>query len=275
MQEVLVLFFSGLILGIAGVMPGALGTVLAVSLGVYEPLIAIIAHSWQLGRKRWRFWLPLALGAVIGWTGFLSLVTRLWLQQSWQVYLLVVILGLVMGLLPDLYYRSMSNQLKLSHLCLATLGFVLYVGVDAVIVAQSTSLPQSLSIMAAFFSGLVFGIGGVVPGFSASLLLIGAGIFTPLLAAAADFKNYLPQFLTLVGGYLLAVLLGAKLVQRFLECCRTSIYYFFFGLTFACLWKIWPKFPLNNQGVILAIIFCSSLLGGYIFSRLNDFLDKT
>ena len=56
----------GILLGIAMIIPGFSGGVLAVSLGLYEPLLDAVGHFFRAPKQNFRFLLPLGLGGVVG-----------------------------------------------------------------------------------------------------------------------------------------------------------------------------------------------------------------
>lgn len=267
MQPALRLFLMGMLLGIAGVLPGALGTIIAVSLGIYEPLIAVLANPLKKVFSCWHWLLPLGLGAIFGWLLFIGVIAKFWLKENSQLYLLTAVLGLVCGLLPPLLKRASARGVGLRHLLTATFGFCLIVAINQFATTPLVQTNLTLSSQQAIFSGSVLGIGGLVPGFSASLLLIGLNLFSLILQALASLS---PVLILLVIAYLLVILLGANLMKWLLVHHHASTYYFFFGLAIACLWQIWPSLPLNFTGMILVIIFCFSFVVAYFLNKLSD-----
>ncbi|MBQ1197591.1 MAG: DUF368 domain-containing protein, partial [Spirochaetaceae bacterium] len=70
MIEVVKLFFIGIILGVANVIPGVSGGTLAVVFNVYDRLINVISLNVKKIISEWKFLLPLALGMGAGIIGF-------------------------------------------------------------------------------------------------------------------------------------------------------------------------------------------------------------
>lgn len=268
MHSILRLFFIGMLLGIAGVLPGALGTILAVSLGIYELVIAVLANPRKKLITCWRWLLPLGLGVVIGWLLFIGIVAKFWLNAESQIYLLTAVLGLASGLLPNLLKRANARVISWQHLISAIAGFLFlsFINHQLLLPTMMTN-HQFLNWHQAIFSGTVLGIGGLVPGFSASLLLIGLNLFSLILHSLSALS---PMLILLALAYLWAILLGANLIKWLLTYHHASTYYFFFGLAFACLWQIWPALPLDLSGLILLIIYGSAFVGAYFLAKLSD-----
>ena len=57
---------KGAIIGIAAILPGASGGVIAVSMGVYRPVINAVVGFFKAVRRNALFLLPLGLGGVVG-----------------------------------------------------------------------------------------------------------------------------------------------------------------------------------------------------------------
>lgn len=261
------LFFTGILLGIAAVLPGALGTILAVSLGIYEPLIAILASPLKKACACWRWLLPLAIGTALGWLLFIGVIAKYWLKAESQIYLLVGVLGLVCGLLPHLLKQADVQEITFKHLILACCGFFSLLMISNRFFLSTTLMQsQFLTWQLALFSGAVLGIGGLVPGFSASLLLISLNLFGLILRSLTVLS---PVLFFLLLAYLLAILLGANLMKWLLFYYHAGTYYFFFGLAIACLWQIWPALPLNISGLMLSLVFFIALLTAYYFGKYN------
>ena len=57
---------KGAIIGVAAILPGASGGVIAVSMGVYRPVIDAVVGFFKAVKRNVLFLLPLGIGGVIG-----------------------------------------------------------------------------------------------------------------------------------------------------------------------------------------------------------------
>ena len=64
-MQTFILFFKGLIIGIGKVIPGVSGSLLAISLGVYEEILFRIQNLFQSFKENVRFLLPLGIGVAL------------------------------------------------------------------------------------------------------------------------------------------------------------------------------------------------------------------
>src|SRR5690554_713767 len=84
---------SGLIIGTAMLIPGLSGGVLAVALGIYQPIVDAIAHPLTKGRESIGLLWPLGLGAAISLVGLSNLLS--YLYTNYPMPLLYFFTGLV------------------------------------------------------------------------------------------------------------------------------------------------------------------------------------
>ena len=69
-MKYLILMCKGFIIGIAKIIPGVSGAIIAISFGVYERLVSIMSKPLQIKLKDLKFLFFLLLGAALG-IGFL------------------------------------------------------------------------------------------------------------------------------------------------------------------------------------------------------------
>lgn len=104
---------SGFVLGLAMIVPGVSGGVLAMALGLYEPMVAAIAKPWENWRGHLKFFLPLGLGA-----GVCVLLFSRILEFFFAHYprpTLYFFIGLVLAGLPAVYRAANAQGFGFSH----------------------------------------------------------------------------------------------------------------------------------------------------------------
>ncbi len=100
---------KGALIGGGAILPGISGGVLAVAFGVYQPLMALLAHPIQTLRRSWSLFVPLLVGWVLGFLGLARLVVLLFeVSAVWTVALFVgLILTIVATIMPALQAAGM------------------------------------------------------------------------------------------------------------------------------------------------------------------------
>lgn len=97
----LIRLIKGIIVGIGFILPGLSGGVLAVIVGMYDPLIRFLANLKERFLKNLLFFLPFAIGAAIGIVLFAVVVEKAFGKYAAQFVCLF--LGFVAGTFPSLY----------------------------------------------------------------------------------------------------------------------------------------------------------------------------
>ncbi len=224
---------EGILIGAGGILPGISGAALAVVFGIYEELTALLAHP----KREWRSFLTrhwaLCVGIAAGFAGFTVLLKFFFAE--WTVPLVYLFSGFIAGTLPSIWRNAKRHGIGaaetlaffLALVPLLALAAALYAGrhggigpfapdgafsrlLAANAAAAAPGSPDALSARWAL-SGALIGTGSLLPGFSASFVLIWFGLYEPLLEAAGSLD--LPVLAQLGAGVLAAVLLLSRLVN--------------------------------------------------------------
>lgn len=237
-MNTLKLFFAGIVVGIANVIPGVSGGTMAVIFGVYDRLIAIISFNIKKIFAEWKFWFPLAIGMGAGILLFSKVVDFLF--SNYPVYTCFFFTGIIAGSLPLIYKRCLDKEAQNGKLPSLSVCICILAAFAAMLFLALFNT-ESLSEGAAY-SQLTFGLGiklllggalaaiaMIIPGISGSFLMLVLGIYATVIAAVADLNFMI--LLPVAVGVIIGLFAGAGLV-RFLM----------------------AKVPLHTYGVILGLI---------------------
>lgn len=81
---------QGLLIGGGAILPGVSGGVLCVVFGIYQPMMAILAHPKQNLPKYWRMFLPVGIGWVLGFVVFAWLIMALFERSETMTIILFI-----------------------------------------------------------------------------------------------------------------------------------------------------------------------------------------
>lgn len=230
---------SGFIIGLAIVIPGVSGGVLAMVLGLYESIISAMAKPLENLRENLKLLVPLGLGA----GSCLLLLSRLleFLFSQHPLPTLYFFFGLVIAGLPAVLRLANAKGFRLSYVI--SLGF----GILALIVV--TQLPNlvagevvpTTNFLASALKGALMGVGLVIPGMSASLLLIAFGFYEELLGAVTQLNFGI--LVPVAVGLIPTIVLVSKLIN-WLFCWKQGyVYYTIVGLMLGSLAVAFPGLP--------------------------------
>ena len=261
---------KGLVIGVANILPGISGGMLAITMGVYDKIIHAVTSLFKEPLKSIRILFPYGLGAVVGIV-FLSLAFE-YLFHTYPFQTKMAFLGLIGGGLPSLFQKAafkkgQDRSKGLLTICL-TCGLVILITVVGEHIIASghqgegmnmASGPAYLTsgrfwVISMFFIGMTAAATMVVPGVSGSMIMMMLGVYEPLLqtnnacfraALSLDFGALLQNGLVLLpyfGGMAGGVFLFAGIVERFLRTSERQMYRIIIGLVlsspFVILWDV-------------------------------------
>ena len=241
---------KGALVGIGFILPGLSGGVLAVIFGIYDPLIRFLANLKHKFVKNIMFFLPVAIGAAIGIVLFAIVVEKAFGKYAAQFVCLFV--GFVAGTFPSLYKtagkqgRKSSDKIILLVSTLAIFSLMLIGG------RQLTEV--SPNIMVWLGSGLLMGLGLIIPGMSPSNFLIYFGLYDKMATGIKEFDFLV--IIPLIIGFVICVLLFAKVAAWLFRKYYSGMYHFILAI-FPTV--VFPAFT-SEQLTITGLSFSSSLL---------------
>ena len=273
MIEAVKLFFIGIILGVANVIPGVSGGTLAVVFNVYDRLINVISLNVKKIISEWKFLLPLALGMGAGIIGFSKILTFLFENYPMQTNLFFV--GIIAGSIPLVYRKIKSSMQEISEqnkkpylstiICfLVALAIMIVMTVFKDFSGSSviyTELSGSLFLLL-LVSGALGAVAMIIPGISGSFLLLAIGTYATVIGSVSDFN--IPLMIPTAIGILLGLFFGAFLVRTLMKKVPTQTYGSILGLVIGSIFTV---FPLG-----MIITRCSQLSGNTFTTSLGALL---
>lgn len=228
----------GAIVGIASILPGVSGGLIAVLCGIYERLIEDLSDLRHKMFTDFRFLATLGLGLVVGMMACAIVLD--YTLDVFKVASMAFFFGLIFAQIPDVY--SLSEHDRSDGFTFGqTMSFVL--GLGAIVVLMLVNMTESTAIhpeehtfvnMALFcICGVLLAISKIMPGISGSSLLIALGLFDVTISSMAHLDLY---FLTpLSVGLVIGILWFSKVMDHCLKNFRTQTYFLIMGLTIGSL----------------------------------------
>ena len=110
-------------MGVANIIPGVSGGTMAVSLGIYDKLIASVSNLLKDWKNSLKVLLPLAIGLGIGIVGFTYAIEYLLSHHTFVTCMAFV--GLILGGLPVLV-TSLKKELRRSSSSIGISGILAF-----------------------------------------------------------------------------------------------------------------------------------------------------
>jgi len=269
-SQYLVIFFKGIAMGAADVVPGVSGGTIAFISGIYEELLASISAINIANLKllknegikaAWKaingnFLLALLSGIFISIISLAKLIT--WLLENKPILVWSFFFGLVLASI--LFVSKQITKWNASAIILFIIGAV----AAYYITILHPAISESSSLLFYFFAGALAICAMILPGISGSFILVLLGAYKPILKAldALQYKDI--KLLAVVAfGAVVGILSFSKLLNWLFDHHKNSTLAVLTGFILGSLNKIWPwketltwrldshgvKIPFNEQSV--------------------------
>lgn len=263
-------FLKGLIIGIGAIAPGISGGSIAVTLGVYEKITDAIANLFYIlknfKKKAWDY-LPLVLGGIAGVLGFSRVISFLFDHYELEVKYLFI--GLMAGTFPSLQKQADSHGFRYKYLIpfVLAMGATVFISIldDPGAGAVTSSRPGILLLI---LYGAIVGFGTIIPGISASFILMYLGAYQVLMKGLANLDMLI--LLPVGVGFILSILGFAKLINLLFKKAYGYTYYAIFGFTIGSVISIFPGIGFSWNYLLCVLL----LVLGFAFSYWLNKIEK-
>lgn len=229
----------GACIGLAIIVPGVSGAAVAILFGLYEKLLAAIGGIFKQFRACALFLLPVALGGLAGLAvGFFAVRALLGLCPFAVVALFA---GLMLGAYPAIADNLRGEARTLPRLLLFAAGLALpaALGLAAVFASPGSLWPEGIGLWPCLLFvllGFLVALTQVVPGLSATALLMLVGCFAPLLdSVSLTYWRQEPAVFALYAclavGFLAGLVLCSRWIGRLLVRRRAPAFFAVCGLS--------------------------------------------
>lgn len=245
------LFFTGMTMGIADLVPGVSGGTIAFLFGIYDELLYSIKlitgqvpklllagrfnQAWQIIPLK--FLLPVASGILLSIFGLVKIVS--YLLETQPVFVWALFFGLVAGSVYAVSRRI--SKWTLRHGLLLGLGFVL-----TYIIVGLPAIGGSVSPLAIFATGAIAITAMILPGISGSLIMVLLGQYQVVIKAVAERDFVVLGFFAL--GAIVGLALFVRLLGWLLKHYHFAVIAFLIGVMAGSLRRIWPWQTLDEIG---------------------------
>ena len=268
---------KGIVIALGFILPGISGGVLAAILGIYERMIRFLAHPFKQLKEDVLYFLPVAIGMLLG-IGLFSYPIE-YLLEHYQVYVLWSFAGAIIGTVPSLVKEANrdSERDKIDLIWFWTTfivsGIALY-GLNFVVGSLSASFLNFI------LAGSLLALGILVPGLSPSNLLLILGLYAPMLTGFKSFDLF-GTFLPIGIGAVLTLIAFSKFMDYALRVYHSRVYHFIIGIVLSSTLLILLPNAGNPESisyaglsivsyVIIAFFFALGIWLGIWMSQLED-----
>lgn len=256
-------FIKGLLVGIAKIVPGISGSILAISLGIYYKSVNILNNFYKMKKEEIIYFLPIFLGVIVGVFSFSKIIDSVYLKFYLPITLLF--LGFIVG---DIGRSIIVNVKK---------DFPFYLFLILALITLPNIDTFSLKITNDYFLftflGFVEAFTMIIPGVSGTAILMGLNLYDEYLHFIVSMVNinFIVDNLDIIFIYSVSLIIGGYLTIKMVSILFHKFRYFdnvirvLMSITIIILLKktIFPVDKLFPTGLFLFL----GLILAYFFNK--------
>lgn len=205
--------FQGMLVGLGKIIPGVSGSIIAISLGIYEESIYTINHFFKDIKKSIKFLFPIGLGILISIIFSSKIISNM--LENYFVPTILFFLGLIIGGIKDV-----TKETKKKYTFVTIISFLIVMFFGLITTSNEISFNNSFYQFIFFFIiGMIDAATMVIPGISGTAVLMMLGCYNTIIKVISNLTNIqqsidnfsilLPFFL----GMIIGVIITVKLVN--------------------------------------------------------------
>lgn len=246
----------GLFIGLAIIVPGVSGSAVAIIFRLYEKLLYAFGNIIKQFKKCIRFLVPILIGAVIGLiVGFLGVQA---LINIIPFAIVALFAGLMLGAFPAVTDQIKGEKITVPRAALFLIGLAVPIAFSAISCNIATGdavleNAQWYHYILFLVLGYVVAITQLVPGLSATAILMMFGYFTPIVnSISITYWGTNPSvfiiYACLAVGFIAGLLTVSKGMSKLLEKRRAPTFFTVAGM---------------SLGSIITMFYNTDMLGVY------------
>lgn len=239
------LIFKGFIIGIGKVIPGISGSVLAISMGIYDKIIYSFSGFFKEPKKNFVFLFQILIGISMAMIFGSKIIY--YLISNFYIVTMFAILGFILGTIPSLIKKTNYN---IENIIISVNAFLLTFALDYI------KFNITINISTIILFGIIEAFTSIVPGISGTAIFINLGVYEYILYNIGNINlNFLLFYIL---GIIIGLVLFSKLISYFLDKHEDKFLSIVNGLVTASLISIFKIcFSGELKQIIIGLIVLS------------------
>lgn len=198
------LFFKGLLVGLGKILPGVSGSLMAISMNVYEPLLSSISDIFKKPKESIKFLFPMLSGIVLSIILFSKILKILINKYYFSILLLFI--GLIIGSIDFPFKEFKNKSIPKILIFIFLIIFPIFINIISI----------NINIKVSFFNNIILGIieaiSTIIPGISGTAIFIVLKKYELILEMLSNPFNNLDILIPFIIGIIIGVFVLSKLI---------------------------------------------------------------
>lgn len=218
------LILKGIIIGIGKIIPGVSGSMLAISMGIYQRLIDSVNNFFKNPKDNFKFLLKIGIGVIISIVFFSNII----LECLNRFYLITMFLfiGLIIGSLSDI-----KKEIDKKNNYIAIISFIIVTILGLININNDVNITNPiLNFLFFILVGFIDALTMVIPGISGTATLMMIGAYNSLMELFSNLLNFnlilanLKLIVPFIIGLGLGIIITVKLINYLFKNFKSKTY---------------------------------------------------
>lgn len=251
----IVLIIKGLIIGLAKVMPGVSGAILAISMGVYDKGINAITRFFDNIKENIKFLFFIGIGIIIAIILGSNIVY--FLLNNYYVITMLFFMGLIFGSTPKIISKVDKSIKGI------IISFITFIIITLLTNLNINNNSVSNSIIIYLISGLIDAFGMVVPGISSTALLMVIGTYNNIIYSLSSIENIIINLNILIPygiGIFIGIIVTSIVINYLFKKYNKLTFSFILGVILSTLLTLLLKifsYHINIKDLVIGVLLLS------------------
>lgn len=253
------LFIKGLIIGIGKILPGVSGSLMAISMKIYTPLLENINNFLKNPKKSIKFLFPILMGITIS-VIFFSNILKI-LINKYYFSILLLFIGLIIGSINFSFTDFKNKKIPKIIIFIFTFLFTIFIN------KLSLNIELKNNFLTYILLGIIEAISTIIPGISGTAIFIVLKKYSLILEILGNpFKNIL-ILIPFIIGIIIGIISISKLILFILKKHPIIFMIIIKSLTLSTLFLMYLNTLSINRTFIDIIVGEILLIVGIILSK--------
>lgn len=222
------MIIKGVLIGLGKIVPGVSGSLIAVSLGVYEKVIHILSNIKTINIKDFIYIFKLFVGILLSILLFSNLIIYLIdLNRMVTMYLFI---GLI---IPSMY--DISDSIEKKNSILIIVSFIVSILLCGVFISFEFNTENKLIFI---LIGIIESTTMIIPGISGTAIFTTLGLYDKYINFIANLTSFnidLIQLLYFILGLIISAIPIIKVLDLMFNKVRDKLYSIIYGITLSTI----------------------------------------
>ena len=248
---------KGFIIGIGKIIPGVSGSVLAISMGIYDRIIKSISNFFSDIKNNSIFLSKVGIGMIIAITFFSNIIV--YLLDNYYLITIFIFVGLIIGSMDNIKSNINNKDLYICFIIFIIFSLFGINSVNNTLIVNNNMLHFLLFILIGFIDAVTM----IIPGVSGTAILMMIGVYKELLVSLSNIFSNINTIIPFGIGLAIGTILTVKLVDYLFTNYKSKTYSAILGFSYSSIllmiMKGIGKINSSNDLILSIIILISSI----------------